>query len=167
MPLIISSNSRNKNTNRVYEKVSEGVHTLEIVNIKEVETNDEYGTHSKVQFLFLCRDEDGSNGKPKTIVQRFTKSLNEKAMLRRFLCVVLGLKNVDGFDLETLQHATFDGVVQHVEGKWVNITSVIPKTLKILSPRERQTKLSENRRKAVEGQLRARGYTDERDTAAF
>lgn len=147
MALIVS-------TKKQYELATEGVHKLELVSIKEITTQDDYGEHQKIQFLFLCLDQNDSKGKPVTIVQRFTKSLYEKAMLRKFLGVILGLKNIDTLDLETLQFATFDGVVTHSENKgrtWVNITAAIPGTLKTLSPAEREAKKAENRKKSIDG----------------
>jgi hypothetical protein len=144
MPLVVSNKKQ-------YETATEGVHKLEIVSIKEITTQDDFGEHEKVQFLFLCLDQKDSKGDYVSIVQRFTKSLHEKAMLRKFLSVILGLKNIETLDLETLQFATFDGVVVHTENKgrtWVNITAAIPNTLKVLAESERQAKKQDNRKKS-------------------
>jgi hypothetical protein len=138
-----------------YETATEGVHKLEIVSIKEVKTADDYGEHLKIQFLFLCLDQKDAKGDYVSIVQRFTKSLGDKAILRKFLSVTLGLKNVETLDLETLLHATFDAVVCHTENKgriWVNITAAIPNTLTILSPAEQEAKKAGNRKSSINGQ---------------
>jgi len=141
-------------TKKQYETASEGVHKLEIVSIKEIKTQDDFGEHLKIQCLFLCLDQKDAKGDYVSIVQRFTKSLHEKAILRKFLAVTLGLKNVESLDLETLQYGTFDGVVTHTENRgriWVNITAAIPGTLKSFSPSEREAKKAQNRKKSAQG----------------
>jgi hypothetical protein len=131
------------NKSNEYENATEGIHKGEIVSVKVVDHETEFGTKELIQFLWLCLDQKNKSGKYVTICQRFPKSLHEKSLLAKFL-KQCGIADAAGFDLERLTNATADIVVNHSTDRkgrtWVNITAVIPNTFKMLSDDERLIK---------------------------
>lgn len=78
-------------------------------------------------------------GKPFLIVQKFTASLGEKANLRKFLEAWRGRKfteaELDGFDLKNvLGKPCFLNIVHSEDGKYANISSVMPLPAGIVAP---------------------------------
>jgi hypothetical protein len=134
MPITISINS-----GADFEPVSEGVHQAvlaDIVDLGPVQTA--FGVKDKVQFVWLT-DEADETGRTKYLFKRYTKSLHEKASLRKDVKAILG-KDIDGasFDVETLLGRNNSLVVQHSEGNdgkvYANIIGIMKPTTKIAIP---------------------------------
>jgi hypothetical protein len=107
----------NINSGADREPVSEGVHKAvlaDIVDLGVIQTA--FGPKEKVQFTWLT-DESDEAGRTKYLFKRYTKSLHEKASLRKDVKLILG-KDIDGnsFDLESLIGIAKNLVVQHNEG---------------------------------------------------
>lgn len=140
MPITISINS-----GADFEPVSEGVHQAvlaDIVDLGPVQTA--FGIKDKVQFVWLS-DEADETGRTKYLFKRYTKSLHEKASLRKDLKAILG-KDIDGasFDVETLLGRNNSLVVQHSEGNdgkvYANIIGIMKPTTKLPIPVDFQRK---------------------------
>jgi len=73
-----------------FEPVSEGIHAAvlaDIVDLGVIETG--FGPKEKVQFVWLT-DEADENGRTKYLFKRYTKSLHEKASLRKDFIKIAG-----------------------------------------------------------------------------
>ncbi len=124
----------NKSSNKVYEPASEGLHEAEIVSIKELQLQTQFGVKDTIQIIWITLDQKGTDGKYLSICQRFGKSLHEKSDLRRFL-TSCGLRNLETLDLETLVNAKAQIVASHSYGKdgriFVNVSTVIPSSFRL------------------------------------
>jgi hypothetical protein len=134
MPIVVNINS-----GADFEPVSEGVHQAvlaDIVDLGPIQTA--FGVKDKVQFVWLT-DEADETGRTKYLFKRYTKSLHEKASLRKDVKAILG-KDIDGasFDVETLLGRNNSLVVQHSEGNdgkvYANIIGIMKPTTRIAIP---------------------------------
>src|SRR6185503_7841215 len=99
MPIVVNINSGTD-----YEPVSEGVHSAvlaDIIDLGKVQTA--FGEKDKVRFVWLT-DEADENGRTKRISKSYTKSLHEKANLRKDVEKIIGkpLGSATSFDVERL-----------------------------------------------------------------
>jgi len=135
----------NINSGADFEPVSEGVHAAvlaDIVDLGVVQTA--FGPKDKVQFTWLT-DEADESGRTKRIFKRYTKSLHEKATLRKDVKAILG-KDIEGdtFDVESLLGKTNSLVIQHSEGNdgkvYGNIVGILKATTRLPIPADFQRK---------------------------
>jgi hypothetical protein len=150
------------NKTKQYENATEGVHSVELVNVKELNLTTQFGQKDVVQFIWLT-DQRGKDGTRVSICQRFSKTLHEKSQLRKFL-TQCGLKNLESLDLETLLHSRAQVVVSHTENKgrtFVNISAVLPNTFHSETAEERQ------QRESKQYQNRASEPSDLDDSEVF
>ena len=117
----------------MYETPDEGLHSavlVDAVNLGTLETP--WGPKQKVSLIFELQDSD-EEGNPFIVGKRFTKSLNEKASLRKFLEKWKGSKYTPaelqlGVDLENLIGLSATLFIVHNETDertFVNIESVL------------------------------------------
>ncbi len=132
MPIVVNINS-----GKDFEPVSEGVHAAvlgDVVDKGVVETA--FGPKEKVMFTYLT-DEADEEGRTKFVFQSFTKSLHDKAGLRKAVKAIRGGKDIDGgsFDLESLIGAQVQLVIQHNEGRdgkvYANVASILKPNPKV------------------------------------
>lgn len=129
----------NINSGADFEPVSEGVHQAVLADIVDLGVlQTAFGPKDKVQFIWLS-DEADETGRTKYLFKRYTKSLHEKASLRKDVKAILG-KDIDGssFDVESLLGRTNSLVVQHSEGNdgkvYANIIGIMKPTAKLTIP---------------------------------
>ena len=113
MPIVVNINSGTD-----FEPVSEGVHSAvlaDIIDLGKVQTA--FGEKDKVRFVWLT-DEADENGRTKRVSKSYTKSLHEKANLRKDVEKILGkpLGSAQSFDVEKLIGAQNQLVIEHNEG---------------------------------------------------
>lgn len=142
MPIVVNINS-----GADYEPVSEGVHAAVLADIEDlgvVQTS--FGPKEKVRFTWLT-DEADENGRTKYLFKRYTKSLHEKASLRKDVEKILGkpLGDVKAFDVESLIGSQNALIVEHSEGTdgkvYANVSSILkPKGAKVEIPSDFQRK---------------------------
>lgn len=136
----------NINSGADFEPVSEGIHSAVLADVVDkgvVQTA--FGPKEKVGFTWLT-DEADEGGRTKRLFQSFTKSLHEKASLRKAVKQILR-KDIDGesFDVEQLIGAQVQLVVQHQEGTdgkiYGNVQAILaPKGPKVAIPQDFQRK---------------------------
>jgi len=118
----------------LYPTPDEGLHSavlVDAVNLGALETP--WGQKEKVSFIFELETTD-ENGKRFVLGKRFTKSLNEKASLRKFLEKWRGSKYSpaelqEGVDLEALVGMSATLFIVHNETDertYANIESILP-----------------------------------------
>jgi hypothetical protein len=108
MAMIISTKPKQ------YEIPGEGEHRAvlcDIVDLGEVDTA--YGKKDKIRFIWLV-DQRDSAGKQLQVAYSYTKSLHEKASLRKVIKAILGRDPGDTFDVETLLGTNVRLVIEHV-----------------------------------------------------
>ena len=140
MPITVNINS-----GADFEPVSEGVHAAVLADIVDLCVVDTaFGPKEKVQFIWLT-DEADENGRTKYLFKRYTKSLHEKAALRKDVKAILG-KDIEGssFDLESLIGRNNQLVIQHSEsnqGKvYANVIGILKAAVKLPIPADFQRK---------------------------
>ena len=118
----------------LYPVPEEGLHSAVLVDAVNLGTlESQWGPKEKVSLIFELETED-ENGKRFIVGKRFTRSLNEKSSLRKFLEKWRGSKYTpdelrQGVNLENLvgQNATLFVVLNETEERvFVNLESVIP-----------------------------------------
>ena len=118
----------------LYPVPEEGLHAAVLVDAVNLGTlESQWGPKEKVSLIFELETED-ENGKRFIVGKRFTRSLNEKSSLRKFLEKWRGSKYTpdelrQGVNLENLvgQNATLFVVLNETEERvFVNLESVIP-----------------------------------------
>ena len=118
----------------LYPTAEEGLHPAictDAVDLGQLETP--WGPKHKVSLIFELETED-DNGKRFIVGKRFTKSLNEKAALRKFLEKWRGIKYTpaelqEGVDLENLIGMSATLFIVHNETEertYANIESILP-----------------------------------------
>ena len=123
-----------KEDRSLYPTPDEGLHhavLVDAVNLGQLETP--WGPKEKVSLIFELQTTD-EDGKPFIVGKRFTRSLNEKASLRKFLEKWRGAKYSpaelsEGVDLENLIGMSAILFIVHNESDektFANIESVIP-----------------------------------------
>jgi hypothetical protein len=152
MPIVISDQRQSK-----YALATEGLHKAEIVSVKDIgDIETPYGPKPHVQFVWILLDERDAKDKYVTLMQRYPRSVGEKARLRKLLNE-LGIKDPLGFDLEKLLNTKADIVVSHnVSGNrtFANISTVVAGTVRIPTAEDR----AEHARKQQEA-ARENGHT--------
>jgi hypothetical protein len=117
-----------------YPVPDEGLHAAVLVDAVDIGTVETpWGPKQKVSLIFELQDTD-EDGNPFIVGKRFTKSLNEKASLRKFLEKWRAAKYTpaelqQGVDLENLigLSATLFIVLNETEERtYANIESVLP-----------------------------------------
>lgn len=156
MPITVSINS-----GKEFEILSEGTPAGVLADIVDLGIKEtQYGMKHKVRFVWLTDEVDG-DGKTKRAFETFTKSLHEKATLRKRVDNIVG-KGLDGvpgkgvvdltpkgeeYNLEQLLGVQRRLVIQHNEnGKgdtYANVTSTLPPEKKLNIPKDFQRKPSE------------------------
>lgn len=141
MPIVVNINSGTD-----YEPVSEGVHSAvlaDIIDLGKVQTA--FGEKDKVRFVWLT-DEADENGRTKRISKSYTKSLHEKANLRKDVEKIIGkpLGSATSFDVERLIGAQNQLVVEHNEGTdgkvYGNVKAIMKPKEKIAIPADFERK---------------------------
>ena len=118
----------------LYPVPEEGLHTavlVDAVNLGQLETP--WGAKHKVSLIFELQTVD-EDGKHYVIGKRFTRSLNDKATLRKFLEKFRGSKYTpseltEGVDLENLIGMSATLFIVHNETEertYANIESILP-----------------------------------------
>lgn len=121
-----------------YELPGEGEHCAvlcDIVDLGEVDTA--YGKKDKLRFIWLV-DQRDSTGKQIQVAYSYTKSLHEKASLRKVIKAILGRDPGDTFDVETLLGTNVRLVIEHVSQDERTFAGIAA----ILRPRKGDTALT-------------------------
>lgn len=101
------------NKQKQYELPDEGEHLAvlaDLIDLGEVDTT--YGKKDRVRFIWLVQQCD-TEGKQIAVAYSYTKSLHEKASLRKVIKIMLGRDPEDSFDLETLLGMNIRLVIEH------------------------------------------------------
>jgi hypothetical protein len=102
-------------TPKQYELPDEGEHLAvlaDVIDLGEVDT--QYGKKDRVRFIWLVEQRD-KEGKLIAVVISYTKSLHDKASLRKAVKAILGRDPGNSLDLETLLGTNMRLVIEHSE----------------------------------------------------
>jgi hypothetical protein len=127
MPIMAESKS-----NKQFELPSEGVQPAVLAEVRDlglvdVVYNGVSSKKPKVLFRYQLAELDGE-GQPKRVYSRFTKSLHEKAALRKHIQQMFGKPVPASLDLEKLVGSQVQLVITHNEvgdKKYANIQAVL------------------------------------------
>src|SRR5581483_2384739 len=108
---------------------SEGVQAAVLADVVDLGIQEtKFGKKDKVRFVYLLEEKD-SKGEPKRAFQTFTKSLNEKAQLRKTLAQLGAKFDGKAIDLETYVGAQVSLVLGFEDGtdgkKYARIISIM------------------------------------------
>lgn len=122
MPIVASSSSK------TYELPTEGTHQAVLAQVKDLgELDTQYGKKHKVQFKWQVAELD-KDGDRRSVVERFTLSLHQKASLRKRIKSVFGKEPPATMDIEKLVGSNCQLVITHAEvdgKKYANIAAVL------------------------------------------
>lgn len=109
-----------------FTPVTEGIHNIVLASIIDLGTvQTSFGLKEQVMFIYVT-DEMDEEGEPKLLIKTFTKSLHEKATLRKEVKALIRKEPEETMDIEPLVGTQAVVVVTHVEAKngkvYANIT---------------------------------------------
>jgi hypothetical protein len=125
-------------TQKQFERADEGEHLAvlaDVIDLGEVDTK--YGRNHMVRFVWLVEQRD-KEGKQISVTRSYTRSLHEKASLRKVIKAIHGRDPGNSFDLETLLGTNMRLVIEHREYE----DRVIAFIAVMLKPRKGDTTLT-------------------------